>query len=305
MRYWAGVTDNRWYEYLAASRPDEVNFWQPSGKQPWLGLAPGTPFLFKLKSPNHHVAGGGFFVRFVVLPLSLVWEAFGPKNGAPTFERFRELVRPKLADPLARDPGIGCNILAEPFFLPRELWVAQPDAFSRVIVTGRSYDLAQADGQALWRRLNASTEAMADAGHLREPLAARFGAERIVRPRLGQGGFRVEVTEAYRRRCSMTGESTLPVLDAAHIRPFSEEGTHEVGNGLLLRKDFHKLFDLGYLTIDPDQRIVVSPRIRREFFNGKRYYELHGKPLVVVPDDAGQHPRRDLLAWHNEHVFQG
>ena len=33
----------------------------------------------------------------------------------------------------------------------------------------------------------------------------------------------------------MTGEKTLPILDAAHIRPFGQGGEHEVTNGLLLR----------------------------------------------------------------------
>ena len=37
--------------------------------------------------------------------------------------------------------------------------------------------------------------------------------------RLGHGAFRLLVTDAYQRRCAVTGERTLPVLDAAHIRP--------------------------------------------------------------------------------------
>jgi putative restriction endonuclease len=36
-------------------------------------------------------------------------------------------------------------------------------------------------------------------------------------------------------------------LDAAHIKPYSEGGEHAVENGLLLRTDIHKLFDLGYV----------------------------------------------------------
>jgi hypothetical protein len=42
----------------------EVNFWQPSARAPFTRLPAGTPFLFKLKRTNHHIAGGGFFVRF-------------------------------------------------------------------------------------------------------------------------------------------------------------------------------------------------------------------------------------------------
>ncbi|WP_162470581.1 HNH endonuclease [Desulfosporosinus orientis] len=60
------------------------------------------------------------------------------------------------------------------------------------------------------------------------------------------------VTEAYYRRCAITGEKTLPVLEAAHIKPYSLEGSHETNNGLLLRKDLHTLFDRGYITITED-----------------------------------------------------
>jgi len=40
----------------------------------------------------------------------------------------------------------------------------------------------------------------------------------------------------------------LPVLNAAHIKLYAEEGPHEVQNGLLLREDLHTLFDRGYMT---------------------------------------------------------
>ncbi|MDD5603865.1 MAG: HNH endonuclease signature motif containing protein, partial [Eubacteriales bacterium] len=72
----------------------------------------------------------------------------------------------------------------------------------------------------------------------------------MITPRLGQGGFRVVITEAYQRRCAITGEKTLPVLEASHIRPYSEEGPHLASNGILLRQDYHTLFDRGYITIN-------------------------------------------------------
>ena len=75
-------------------------------------------------------------------------------------------------------------------------------------------------------------------------MGAPHGAPTLVRPRLGQGAFRLAVTDAYERRCAVTDEKTLPILDAAHIRAFSAGGEHDVGNGLLLRTDIHRLFDL-------------------------------------------------------------
>lgn len=75
----------------------------------------------------------------------------------------------------------------------------------------------------------------------------RYGAEYLMRARLGQGAFRVMVSDAYQRRCAVTGERTLPFLEAAHIRPYTEEGPRVISNGLLLRSDLHTLFDRGYM----------------------------------------------------------
>lgn len=64
---------------------------------------------------------------------------------------------------------------------------------------------------------------------------AMFGNPVLMRPRLGQGTFRVLVTDNYNRRCAVTGEKALPALDAAHIRPVDQGGQHQIDNGLLLR----------------------------------------------------------------------
>ena len=33
MRFYVGVTDNAWFDFLQQIDPDEVNFWRPSGKE--------------------------------------------------------------------------------------------------------------------------------------------------------------------------------------------------------------------------------------------------------------------------------
>lgn len=50
------------YTFLSEGNFDEVNFWQPSGRAPFSNLPAGTPFLFKLKAPNNHIAGRKFGV---------------------------------------------------------------------------------------------------------------------------------------------------------------------------------------------------------------------------------------------------
>src|SRR5207245_11556742 len=95
-----------------------------------------------------------------------------------------------------------------------------------------------------------------------EPLAPMYGDPVLVRQRLGQGAFRLVVMDTYQRRCAVTKEKALPVLQAAHIKPVSEGGRHLVSNGLLLRSDVHTLFDRGYVTNTPELKFRASRRLR-------------------------------------------
>jgi putative restriction endonuclease len=112
------------------------------------------------------------------------------------------------------------------------------------------------------------------------------------------------VTDAYERRCVVTGERTLPVLEAAHIRPYAQSGPHEVSNGLLLRSDLHTLFDRGYVTVRPDKRFRVSRRIREDFENGRDYYALDGHE-IRLPAAPHAPPSSELLEWHSDTIFLG
>jgi predicted restriction endonuclease len=127
----------------------------------------------------------------------------------------------------------------------------------------------------------------------------RYGKESVIRPRLGQGAFRVLVTDAYHRSCAISGEHSLPALEAAHIKPYIDDGPHSVNNGLLLRSDIHRLFDAFYITVTPEFRIEVSRRLKEEFENGRSYYPFHGKSLTQLPTNREDMPFLEFLEWHN------
>lgn len=307
MKLWIGVTDKDWFDHLARLGPDEVNFWQPSGSRNFRVLQPGEPFLFKLHSPNNFVVGGGYFVRNSPLPTSLAWEAFQKKNGVASLEELRVRVRKYRRNDQSIDPVIGCNVLSEPFFFPRDKWIPVPASWSGNIVQGKTYDADSIEGSALWDAVRArlvDENIVRDSGSAVQSDAPRFGAEYLARGRLGQGAFRVLVTDAYQRRCAVTGEKTLPVLEAAHIRPYASMGPHRVDNGLLLRSDLHKLFDLGYVTVTPELTLEVSPRLRKEWNNGKVYYAHDREGLEFLPTDKTCLPSKEYLRWHNENVFK-
>ncbi len=261
---WVGVTDYDWYRFLRAMPGiDEVNFWRPGGKTNFKALRPGEPFLFKLHSPRNVIAGGGFFAHFSIVPASFAWEAFEQKNGAPTYGTMRAQIEKYRRSGPRADYNIGCILLEEPFFFSEEEWIPIPDDWRANVVQGRRYDLSRSPGRELWDDVQDRLTAPGrhrrhtDWAAVAAPPSPKYGELSALRPRLGQGSFRLMVTDAYGRRCAATGERTLPVLEAAHIRPYGGEGEHRLDNGLLLRSDLHKLFDRGYVTVTPEFRFEV------------------------------------------------
>ena len=144
-------------------------------------------------------------------------------------------------------------MISEPVFFEDSDWVRQPVDWARQNVRGEYFDLAEGEGLRIFDECLARTGQVAESNS-DAVIEARYGSPVLVRPRLGQGTFRVAVIDAYSRSCSVTGEHSLPALEAAHIRPYSQDGRHEVTNGLLLRSDIHRLFDLGYVTVTSANR---------------------------------------------------
>jgi putative restriction endonuclease len=64
----------------------------------------------------------------------------------------------------------------------------------------------------------------------------------------------------------------------------------------------HTLYDRGYLAVDPAYRLVVSPRLREEFGNGRQFYERAGE-RIALPQQSGDRPHREALEWHLDEVF--
>lgn len=203
-------------------------------------LRPGDLLLFKLKAPWNAIAGGGVFAHASLAPLSLAWGAFGPKNGNPDLAAMRRTIaKLRRAAPLGEREGpvLGCRVFTSPFFWPEERWLPVPASFATNTVTGKGYSTDEADGLALWQavreRLALGGEGAASAPvsvlhpqpskrstpGLGGPSGPRYGTPATLPRRLGQGAFRLAVTDGYGRRCAVSGERTLLVLDAAHVRP--------------------------------------------------------------------------------------
>lgn len=303
MKAYVGVTDGKWYEHLAGKGFDEINFWKPGGSSSFRALEAGDLFLFKLHSPQNYIVGGGIFVRFSILPTFLAWEAFEEKNGAATIEEFEaRITRYKGAN--ATNPNIGCIILASPFFFDRADWIATPADWSPNIVQGKTYDETTFEGRRLIDSVLERLPSVVQPEVVGEQTSlAGLGYTRAAY-RIGQGAFKVMVADAYNRRCAISEERTLPVLEAAHIVPFSIEQSNQVTNGMLLRRDIHTLFDKGYITITDDYHVEVSRRLKDDFGNGRIYYAYHGLLLPNIPKREEERPSVKALQWHNEQVYR-
>jgi putative restriction endonuclease len=311
MKAYVGVTDSDWWRFLELHpHITEVNFWQPGGNRDFRVLDRGEPFLFKSKwSDGNRLVGGGFFEGSVRLKISEAWNIFGFGNGVGSLDEMRLRVGQYRKTPIqiGEDPEVGCILLNDVRIMPAHLRVDAPTDFGKSIVQGKGYLLNVAGGNSV---VDQFVNSMANVDeHLGDPVGGPrmvpgpvFGDLRLIRPRLGQGGFKTLVREAYGKRCAITGHKIVPTLQAAHIVPVSQNGENRVDNGLLLRSDVHTMFDQGYLGVAPDLRLRVSPRLRTEFGNGEEFYSREGTE-IAVPLITSDRPNREFLEWHMDSVF--
>jgi putative restriction endonuclease len=308
MNIYVGITDFNWYQKLISiPNIDEVNFWQPGGNRQFNVLKKGESFLFKLHSPRNYIVGGGFFAYSNILPLSLAWDSFAEKNGVDSFDEMHRRIEFYRKQNLVQniDYSIGCILLEQPFFFGEDEWIPIPVDWKPSIVQGKTYNTETELGKKLWDdvRIRLQGQQFFIDQQTQTDSSQRYGQPTIITPRLGQGSFRVIVTEEYDRRCAVTQERTLPVLEAAHIKPYNLNGPHEINNGILLRSDLHILLDKGYITINDEYRLEVSRRIKEEFENGRDYYAFKDNE-IHKPHDLRSWPDKKYMQWHNENVFR-
>lgn len=267
--------------------------------------------FFRLKKPDYAIAGYGFFAHFDVIDLHMAWGTFGWKNGDPDKHRFLVRIGAYRKEDLlngAPSGPLGCTILRDATFWPEERWIpwGESQGWGASIVRGKT----EQDSERASALLAAVQDDQARVpGDLEErfrllQMSQRQMVLRDVATREGQGTFRLRLMRAYDGQCAITGEHTRPVLDAAHIQPYLSPESNHVQNGLLVTKEFHALFDCGYVGITPDYEVRVSEQLRIEWQNGRRYYPYHGARLAHLPADPALRPSPDALAWHFEHVFR-
>jgi putative restriction endonuclease len=130
--------------------------------------------------------------------------------------------------------------------------------------------------------------------------------EALVRARINQSFFRAAILAAYGSRCCITGLSIAQLLNASHIVPWTVDVKNRTNprNGLCLNAIHDRAFDCGLLTITPDLKVKLSPKVKGRAADGavrELLWRFEGASILPPRRFA---PAVEFLRYHNEHVFQ-
>lgn len=117
--------------------------------------------------------------------------------------------------------------------------------------------------------------------------------------RRGQKIFREKLLDTYTRKCAVTECEIEEMLEAAHIYSYKGSDTDKIPNGILLRSDIHTLFDLGLISINPENYLIkVSSKIMID-----EYYSKLNNKKINLPERIEDYPHQDSLKYHVENIF--
>jgi hypothetical protein len=97
---------------------------------------------------------------------------------------------------------------------------------------------------------------------------------RYTKVRVGQHQFRQHLIKKFGKVCAFMGETPVQALEAAHLYSYSDMEKHLDGGGILLRRDLHRLFDLGLIAVNPDSLMIDLSAEIKKF---PQYKRLHGE----------------------------
>ncbi|MEU8379547.1 HNH endonuclease [Streptosporangium sp. NPDC048865] len=112
-----------------------------------------------------------------------------------------------------------------------------------------------------------------------------------VRVRVGQSSFRRDLLDTFGAVCAFSGPGPEQALEAAHLYSYAANGKHQKGGGLLLRRDLHRLFDLGLIAVNPRTKTLD---ISMKLITFPDYAKLQGSPLSIMINEEN-------LKWFAKH----
>lgn len=141
---------------------------------------------------------------------------------------------------------------------------------------------------------------------LRNPATIAPAAKEDTPAYVRDPAFRRVVTEIYDYRCAASGlrlvlDDGTPLVEAAHIHPFSEAGDDDPRNGLALTPNMHWAMDRWLIAPDTEFRWRVSRVLDKRVPDHRMLAELEGKKLFL-PREARMYPKREAIEWRLERL---
>ncbi len=126
--------------------------------------------------------------------------------------------------------------------------------------------------------------------------------------RIRDQGFRKAVITLYAHRCTLCGIRMLTpeghtIVEAAHIRPWSDTNDDRPANGMALCRLCHWSFDRGFMSLSRQYEVLISPLSRQEQNNPGPIMTLDHRP-IFRPSDERHIPDQECLGWHRKEIFR-
>jgi putative restriction endonuclease len=121
-------------------------------------------------------------------------------------------------------------------------------------------------------------------------------------------GFRKAIVQLYDHRCALCGIRILTpeghtIVEAAHIRSWSESRDDRPTNGLALCRLCHWSFDEGLMGVGQGYEVLVSKRVRTDQNMPGHMLTLADRP-IFRPSDQPFWPDQDNLSHHRRQTFK-
>jgi putative restriction endonuclease len=117
--------------------------------------------------------------------------------------------------------------------------------------------------------------------------------------RMHQASFRKAVLDVYQNKCAITGMAESRLIDAAHILPDAQTGTHQaVNNGIALSNLHHRAYDRKLIGIDADYNIHISEALDEIGGNDlvQKAFHRYDQKTLILPKTDQYKPNKDYLA---------
>lgn len=136
-----------------------------------------------------------------------------------------------------------------------------------------------------------------------------FHEESGVNIKIRDQGFRRAIVRLYEHRCALCGIRMLTpeghtVVEAAHIKPWSESHDDSPTNGMSLCRLCHWSFDEGLMSVGRNYEVLVSKRVATENNYPGHIFTLSER-VIFKPKDEAYWPAQENLSFHRNTKFSG